>query len=199
MLLSWEKPFIIQPAIIICHRKVVLYCQVPKSSDIYLVNQGILFQVVSASDLLTEYMGPYSVTSLGRILSFGLETVLAIWRTCLSCLTSDSDRLSGRSLDLLASCMHWVDTLADRTDSWMLVWTSTSLLLAESSVTVIPYPLSYRYGSLSLFLQQACLWKCLALSGSLLDNIQERKACVLFLNYSVFLQRKRGGLSEDLS
>lgn len=82
--------------------------------------------MVSASELLTEYIGPYSVASLGRILSFGLETmsstVLAIWGTCLSFLTGDSDRLSGRSLGLLASCMHWaVDMLADRTDSWMLV------------------------------------------------------------------------------
>lgn len=140
---SWGKLFMKWVQIIICCGRIVLPCQKPESVG-QLV--GRLAQAISArsvGSMCRTFRCRFSKNAL-----LGLrDKVLGLG--CLVFLTSGSDRLGGSSLSLLASCMHWAfDMLADSTDSWIRLWTSTGLLLAELSVTLILYPLSYHPGLL---------------------------------------------------
>lgn len=144
-------------------------------------------------------VGPWSGSSLeGRILGFGLETGPP-WSELSGNLSvfphqwqwQAQGQLSGLSCQLHALCIWYVGRQSWFLDACLNLYRSTFGRIECDSYPV-PIKLSLWLPYLYFFCKHAfeSVWVSF---GSLLDNVQEWKAYVLFLNSRVFLQGKKRG------
>lgn len=120
--------------------------------------------------------------------------VLAIWKlVCLSSPVTVTGSGAAPRAFLPVVCMSiwYVGRQSWFLDACLNLYRSTFGRI-ECDSYPLPIKLSLWLPYLYFFCKHAfeSVWLFL---GSLFDNVQEWKACVLFLNYSVFLQRKKGG------